>query len=84
MLSRHSIEARRQWQVGRPSASGRRSSRCVEWRFEVAHSSRSWRKFSAVMLPEQLVMIARSSSFALMRSSRQIVSSQITVSSIAG
>ena len=68
-------------QVGRPSASGRRSSVWVEWRFEVAHSSRSWRKFSAVIAAgaigdDREIELVRLDAFE-----QEDVSSHITVSS---
>ena len=61
---------RRHVQLGRPSASGRRSSRCVGCRFEVTHNSRSRRNVSEARLDSQLVTMARSISLASMRSSR--------------
>ena len=41
---------RRHEQLGRPSASGSGSSRCVECRFDVTHSSRSRRNVSEARL----------------------------------
>ena len=70
IVSRHSIAARRQPQLGRPSASGSGSSRCVEWRFDVTHSSRSRRNVSEAREVPQSVTMARSSSLASMRSTR--------------
>jgi hypothetical protein len=44
--SRLSMATFRQSQVGRPSANGSGASKWAEWRFEVTHISRSWRKIS--------------------------------------
>ena len=64
------MATRRHEQVGRPSASGSRSSRWVGCRFEVTHNSRSRRNVSEARLVSQLVTMARSISLASMRSSR--------------